>query len=264
MNTSSYQLLNVASGRGTWSTGEWRRSRAAREDRGPQSHKWADLLLGRRGGPSGKWVSRWPGWGHCHGLQAARSTVHWRVLGSLVTITPKNAVLSPHQTHVWAPGSQCIIHGSVMFMHLVWKRGVTDIDFCVAVRWPSQHMASQQEFSPRSGMCAPVQGWWDQAFLLQGSSAESGRHFLCRGPLSLLPRLETLRPMWQHLWLCWKLFLGVLFIASVWRPSPTQSSSHLGLTNFMQLAALTIWMHSLKDSTAGKQLIMGKYAFWDR
>lgn len=46
--------------------------------------------------------------------------------------------------------------------------------------------------------------------------------------------------------------------------SQTQSSSHLGFTNFMQLAALKIWMHSLKDSTEEKQLIMGNYAFWDR
>lgn len=168
---------------------------------------------------------------------------------------------------MWAPGSQGIVHGSVMFMHLVWKRGVTNIHFCVAVRWASQHTTSQREFSARSGMCVPVQGWWDQAFLLQ-EFLLSPAHFHAEVPFPSCPGWRLWGPSDSSSGFVESCSLGYSWLpvcGNQFNAAPlTQSSSHLGLTNFMQLAALKIWMHSLKDSTEEKQPIMGEYAFWDR
>lgn len=261
-------IWSTAAQGGIWQrTLEHRRVEKEPVSKGREDHRATDGQISSSGGEEaavGSWCQDAACRGHCHGWQAARRTgptVHWSVLGSQAASIQKNAVLSLRQSQVWTPGSQPVNHDSIMFMHLT-RRGECGSHMAF------QHLASQGEFSTRSGMCVPEQEWCIKLF----SHREV---LLCPADTSHVNVPSPFCPGWR-LWgphdsisdfvescpigysvlpVCGNQFNAV---------SLTQSSSHLGFPNFMQLAALKIWMHSLKDSTEEKQLIMGNYAFWDR
>lgn len=133
----------------------------------------------------------------------------------------------------------------VFINYLGPQERMIDIYIFMAIRWPSQHLASQQELFRRSGTCAPAQGHSD-SLLSPGSSVQPSRDFPRGGPLSRLPRQRLGGPHAHRRHpgsaeSCPLRCSSLPTCGNQFSTEPlTQSSPHLGLTNFTPLAALRI------------------------